>query len=47
MSLFERHLTLWVVLCIAMGTLLGHVLPDAFAVLASAEVAKSTCRLRC
>lgn len=40
MSLFERHLTLWVVLCIAMGTLLGHVLPDAFAVPASAEVAK-------
>lgn len=40
MSLFERHLTLWVVLCIAMGTLLGHVLPDAFTVLASAEVAK-------
>lgn len=40
MSLFERHLTLWVVLCIAMGTLLGHVLPDAFAVLAAAEVAK-------
>ncbi len=40
MSLFERHLTLWVVLCIAAGTLLGHVLPDAFAVLASAEVAK-------
>lgn len=40
MGLFERHLTLWVVLCIAMGTLLGHVLPGAFAVLASAEVAK-------
>ena len=40
MSLFERHLTLWVGLCIAMGTLLGHVLPGAFAVLASAEVAK-------
>lgn len=40
MSLFERHLTLWVVLCIAMGTLLGHVLPGAFTVLASAEVAK-------
>ena len=40
MSLFERHLTLWVVLCIAVGTLLGHVLPGAFAVLASAEVAK-------
>lgn len=40
MSLFERHLTLWVVLCIAVGTLLGHFLPGAFAVLASAEVAK-------
>ncbi|HEL7748951.1 TPA: ACR3 family arsenite efflux transporter [Stenotrophomonas maltophilia] len=40
MSLFERHLTLWVVLSIAAGTLLGHALPDAFAVLASAEVAK-------
>lgn len=40
MSLFERHLTLWVGLCIAMGTLLGHVLPGAFAALASAEVAK-------
>ncbi|CRD49133.1 ACR3 family arsenite efflux transporter [Stenotrophomonas maltophilia] len=40
MNLFERHLTLWVGLCIAVGTLLGHFLPDAFAVLASAEVAK-------
>ncbi|MCU1066549.1 ACR3 family arsenite efflux transporter [Stenotrophomonas maltophilia] len=40
MSLFERHLTLWVVLCIATGTLLGHFLPEAFAVLASAEIAK-------
>lgn len=40
MNLFERHLTLWVVLCIAAGTMLGHVLPGAFAVLASAEIAK-------
>ncbi|AYZ72314.1 ACR3 family arsenite efflux transporter [Stenotrophomonas maltophilia] len=40
MNLFERHLTLWVGLCIAVGTLLGHFLPGAFAVLASAEVAK-------
>ncbi len=40
MNLFERHLTLWVVLCIATGTLLGHFLPEAFAVLASAEIAK-------
>lgn len=40
MNLFERHLTLWGGLCIAVGTLLGHFLPGAFAVLASAEVAK-------
>ncbi|KZC91918.1 ACR3 family arsenite efflux transporter [Stenotrophomonas maltophilia] len=40
MGLFERHLTLWVGLCIAAGTLLGHFLPGTFAVLASAEVAK-------
>ncbi|HEL4191947.1 TPA: ACR3 family arsenite efflux transporter [Stenotrophomonas maltophilia] len=40
MGLFERHLTLWVGLCIVAGTLLGHFLPGAFAVLASAEVAK-------
>ncbi|HEL4831504.1 TPA: ACR3 family arsenite efflux transporter [Stenotrophomonas maltophilia] len=40
MGLFERHLTLWVALCIITGTLLGHVLPGAFASLAAAEVAK-------
>ncbi|HFK2917255.1 TPA: ACR3 family arsenite efflux transporter [Stenotrophomonas maltophilia] len=40
MNLFERHLTLWVGLCIAVGTLLGHFLPGAFAELASAEIAK-------
>ncbi|WP_313436329.1 ACR3 family arsenite efflux transporter [Stenotrophomonas sp.] len=40
MGLFERHLTLWVALCIAAGAVLGHFLPDAFAALASAEVAK-------
>lgn len=40
MGLFERHLTLWVALCIVAGTLLGHVLPGAFAALAAAEVAK-------
>lgn len=40
MGLFERRLTLWVALCIAAGTLLGHFLPGAFATLASAEVAK-------
>ncbi|WP_416056282.1 ACR3 family arsenite efflux transporter [Stenotrophomonas maltophilia] len=40
MGLFERYLTLWVALCIAAGTLLGHFLPGAFATLASAEVAE-------
>ncbi|MDV3436366.1 ACR3 family arsenite efflux transporter [Stenotrophomonas sp. C2852] len=40
MNLFERYLTLWVGLCIAVGTLLGHFLPAVFAELASAEVAK-------
>ncbi|EPJ6836920.1 ACR3 family arsenite efflux transporter [Stenotrophomonas maltophilia] len=40
MGLFERHLTLWVALCIITGTLLGHFLPGAFASLAAAEVAK-------
>ncbi len=40
MGPFERHLTLWVALCIVAGTLLGHFLPGAFASLAAAEVAK-------
>ena len=40
MGLFERYLTLWVALCIVAGTLLGHALPQPFAALASAEVAK-------
>ncbi|WP_369039172.1 ACR3 family arsenite efflux transporter [Stenotrophomonas maltophilia] len=40
MGLFERHLTLWVALCIILGTLLGHFLPAAFVTLAAAEVAK-------
>ncbi len=40
MGLFERHLTLWVALCIITGTLLGHFLPVAFASLAAAEMAK-------
>lgn len=40
MGVFERYLTLWVVLCIAGGTALGHALPRPFAALASAELAK-------
>lgn len=37
---FERYLTWWVLGCIAVGTALGYLLPDAFATLAAAEVAK-------
>jgi ACR3 family arsenite transporter len=39
-SLFERYLTLWVALCIAAGTALGHFLPGLFQAIASAEVAR-------
>ena len=37
MSSFERYLSLWVALCIAIGIALGHLLPDAFAFLARLE----------
>ena len=37
---FERHLTLWVLACMAVGTLLGYVFPGAFASLGSAEIAR-------
>jgi ACR3 family arsenite transporter len=39
MSLFERWLTLWVALCILVGLVLGNLLPDVFALLASLEYA--------
>jgi arsenite transporter len=40
MGAFERRLSLWVVICIVAGTLLGQALPGVFAALAAAEVAK-------
>ncbi len=40
MSLFERYLTLWVGLCIAIGILLGKLMPGLFHVIAAAEVAQ-------
>ena len=40
MGVFERHLTLWVVLCILAGTGLGHLFPGVFATMGGAEVAK-------
>ena len=40
MALFERFLTVWVLLCIVAGTLLGHLFPAAFSRLGGMEVAK-------
>ena len=37
---FERWLTLWVLLCIVAGTLLGHLLPGSFAALGGMQVAQ-------
>ena len=37
---FERYLTLWVALCIAVGTGLGYLFPSSFAALGAMEVAK-------
>lgn len=40
MSTFERYLTLWVGLCIALGIALGHFFPGFFHVIGAAEIAK-------
>ena len=40
MSVFERYLTLWVALCIVAGIALGHVFPDVFQAIGSAELAQ-------
>jgi ACR3 family arsenite transporter len=37
---FEKYLTVWVALCIVVGIALGAVMPQFFAVVASAEVAQ-------
>jgi arsenite transporter len=37
---FERWLTLWVLLCIVAGTLLGHLLPDSFEALGGMQMAQ-------
>jgi len=39
MSLFERYLSLWVVLCITAGIALGHLFPGAFSGLGGMELA--------
>lgn len=40
MSIFERYLTLWVVLCIVAGVALGQFFPAAFQAIGSVEIAK-------
>lgn len=40
MSVFERYLTVWVLLCIVAGVGLGWAAPDLFALIASAEIAR-------
>ena len=40
MSTFERYLSVWVALCIVAGIALGAAIPDLFAAIASAEVAR-------
>jgi ACR3 family arsenite transporter len=40
LSLFERYLTAWVVLCIVAGIALGQLLPDAIKVVSAMELAK-------
>jgi ACR3 family arsenite transporter len=39
MGVFERYLTLWVILCIIAGVVLGHLLPDFFQAVGRIEVA--------
>ncbi len=40
MSTFERYLTIWVALCIAVGIALGHFLPNVFHAIGALEVAQ-------
>ncbi|MDU6726204.1 MAG: ACR3 family arsenite efflux transporter [Bradyrhizobium sp.] len=40
MTVFERYLTIWVLLCIVAGIGFGHLMPDVFAAVAAAEIAR-------
>ncbi|WHO71039.1 ACR3 family arsenite efflux transporter [Rhizobium sp. BT03] len=40
MSSFERYLTVWVFLCIAVGVTLGHLMPGVFYLIGSIEIAQ-------
>ena len=40
MSIFERYLSIWVVLCIVTGVALGHFLPGIFQFIGSVGIAQ-------
>ena len=40
LGFFERYLTLWVVLCIVAGVVLGQILPAVFQVIGRLEVSQ-------
>ncbi|MGB5475304.1 MAG: ACR3 family arsenite efflux transporter [Gammaproteobacteria bacterium] len=40
MSFFERYLSLWVLLCIVVGIILGHAFPDMFSAIGGLEIAR-------
>lgn len=40
MSIFERYLTVWVLLCIVVGIVLGQLFPDIFQAIGRLEIAK-------
>ena len=40
MTIFERFLTLWVLLCIVIGILLGQFFPEACQAIGAIEVAQ-------
>ena len=44
MNLFERYLTLWVALCIAVGIALGAWLPSVFQTIGRMEIAQINLR---
>ncbi len=39
-NIFERYLTLWVILCIVTGVALGHYFPNSFLTIGATEIAK-------
>lgn len=47
MSIFERYLTVWVLLCIVAGIALGQLAPGAFRPSAAWKWPRSTCRSAC